>query len=375
MVDQKRSIACKNRPKHQCQYCGRMIGHGNLKEHEQKCYRENFCKRDLLHSDSVYCKYYNKIIQKRIDQPIIDGYKERHHIKPKCIGGTNDLSNLVNLTAREHYICHLLLCKIFDKSEALHRAFIRMSNDRNKKFISSRHYEEMKSNFAELRSQKMKKHNHMSGRVWVNDGIINKSIKSSDLLEFLDLGFRKGRLVDKKVLKLFKQGEQVVHIYKNNECHLINLNDLLTFLDNGWKIGRCESKSAKYTLKKENYIIQVPYSSIKVWQRRGWVLQNILKVRDKTPKEKRIKIPKKLKLPEIHQKGQYKLINDTKQQQFVSINDLEMFLNKGWKLGGIKGLKAGIAKSFRTQEHKDKLGKSNKERALKRILNKQTMLP
>ena len=132
----------------------------------------------------------------------IDGYKERHHIKPKCIGGTNDLSNLVNLTAREHYICHLLLCKIFDKSEALHRAFIRMSNDRNKKFISSRHYEEMKSNFAELRSQKMKKHNHMSGRVWVNDGIINKSIKSSDLLEFLDLGFRKGRLVDKKVLKL-----------------------------------------------------------------------------------------------------------------------------------------------------------------------------
>lgn len=37
---------------------------------------------------------------------------ETHHIVPRCIGGTDDSSNLVNLTIREHIIAHLLLAKI-----------------------------------------------------------------------------------------------------------------------------------------------------------------------------------------------------------------------------------------------------------------------
>ena len=36
-------------------------------------------------------------------------YYELHHIIPKCLGGTNSADNLVLLTAREHYIAHLLL--------------------------------------------------------------------------------------------------------------------------------------------------------------------------------------------------------------------------------------------------------------------------
>jgi hypothetical protein len=39
------------------------------------------------------------------------GYKEVHHILPKSLGGSNDKSNLVELTAREHFLVHLLLCK------------------------------------------------------------------------------------------------------------------------------------------------------------------------------------------------------------------------------------------------------------------------
>jgi 5-methylcytosine-specific restriction endonuclease McrA len=37
------------------------------------------------------------------------GYKEIHHILPKSLGGSNDKSNLVELTAREHYIVHMLI--------------------------------------------------------------------------------------------------------------------------------------------------------------------------------------------------------------------------------------------------------------------------
>jgi hypothetical protein len=43
----------------------------------------------------------------------IIGCVERHHIIPKCCGGTNCRSNLVFLTPTEHYIAHRLLVNIY----------------------------------------------------------------------------------------------------------------------------------------------------------------------------------------------------------------------------------------------------------------------
>ena len=60
-----------------------------------------------------YQKLYDKLIEKRQLNPISkkDCYCEKHHIVPRCLCGTDDPSNLVNLTAREHYVAHLLLLK------------------------------------------------------------------------------------------------------------------------------------------------------------------------------------------------------------------------------------------------------------------------
>ena len=38
-------------------------------------------------------------------------YTERHHIVPKCIGGNNDDTNLIDLIPKEHFIAHYLLAK------------------------------------------------------------------------------------------------------------------------------------------------------------------------------------------------------------------------------------------------------------------------
>ena len=43
----------------------------------------------------------------------LEGYAERHHVIPRSLGGTNDADNLVCLTAREHFVCHWLLTKIY----------------------------------------------------------------------------------------------------------------------------------------------------------------------------------------------------------------------------------------------------------------------
>ena len=42
----------------------------------------------------------------------LTGYKERHHILPRSMGGGDDEENLVDLTPEEHFIAHLLLIKM-----------------------------------------------------------------------------------------------------------------------------------------------------------------------------------------------------------------------------------------------------------------------
>ena len=43
------------------------------------------------------------------------GYYESHHIRPKSIGGSNAKENLVLLTAKEHYLVHMLLVEMYPK--------------------------------------------------------------------------------------------------------------------------------------------------------------------------------------------------------------------------------------------------------------------
>jgi hypothetical protein len=65
-----------------------------------------------MYLTNKYTKWYESIItnsQLRVNQT---GYFEKHHIIPKSLGGSNDPSNLVKLTPKEHYICHLLLTKM-----------------------------------------------------------------------------------------------------------------------------------------------------------------------------------------------------------------------------------------------------------------------
>lgn len=58
-----------------------------------------------------YLKIYNNLIYKAKARKTEQFYHS-HHIIPKCLGGKDDKSNLVNLTPEEHLIAHKLLLKI-----------------------------------------------------------------------------------------------------------------------------------------------------------------------------------------------------------------------------------------------------------------------
>ena len=57
----------------------------------------------------TYNEYIDNILRTRGRFSCGEKYHERHHIQPKCIGGTNDESNLIDLYAAEHFIAHKLL--------------------------------------------------------------------------------------------------------------------------------------------------------------------------------------------------------------------------------------------------------------------------
>ncbi len=78
-----------------------------------------------------YKKVYDSLIE-RAKLRKLEGYKEKHHIIPKCIGGNNSKENLVCLTAREHFICHWLLHNIYPESDKLLFAFQMMCNVKDK---------------------------------------------------------------------------------------------------------------------------------------------------------------------------------------------------------------------------------------------------
>ena len=79
----------------------------------------------------------------------IVGYVERHHIIPRCIGGTDDETNLVSLTPEEHYLCHLLLVKIYPNNIRLVKAAMFMVSSNNNVKRNNKVYGWLKRQYSE----------------------------------------------------------------------------------------------------------------------------------------------------------------------------------------------------------------------------------
>jgi hypothetical protein len=72
-----------------------------------------------------YQLHYNNLIDKARNR-ILSDYKETHHIVPICMGGTDDDSNLIDLTPEEHFVAHQLLVKIYPNNRKLISALSKM---------------------------------------------------------------------------------------------------------------------------------------------------------------------------------------------------------------------------------------------------------
>lgn len=66
---------------------------------------------------------------------VLSGYLEVHHVIPRCMGGSDERVNLVQLTAEEHFVAHQLLCRMHPSVIGLSVCMIRMagSGGRNRR--------------------------------------------------------------------------------------------------------------------------------------------------------------------------------------------------------------------------------------------------
>ena len=107
-----------------------------------------------------YQKIYNELCNRAKNRQL-DGYTETHHIVPKCLGGIDGVENLVELTAREHFIAHKLLHEIYPDNKKLLYAYTMMAFIKNKYqhrdyIITNKEYERLKLKRKQFLSEEYK---------------------------------------------------------------------------------------------------------------------------------------------------------------------------------------------------------------------------
>lgn len=123
--------------------------------------------------------------------------KEKHHILPKSFM-LNDLT--VNLTSKEHFIAHKMLCRCF--------------TDNNYVFLSQKHIDCIKQTRL--------------GYVYIHKNYIDKYVKMEDLDLYLNDGYILGKYSDSCCKSV---------VNRNGNIHFINTDDLNDYLEDGYELG------------------------------------------------------------------------------------------------------------------------------------------
>lgn len=131
-----------------------------------------------------YSTIYFSLIN-RAKSRLLTGYGENHHIIPKCLGGDDSPNNLVKLTAREHFIAHLLLVKLYPTNLKLVKAVAMMCMGQTERKLTNRLYGKIRVRFSEAMAESQRGNkNSQYGSIWIHNikTLESKKIKKSEPL-------------------------------------------------------------------------------------------------------------------------------------------------------------------------------------------------
>lgn len=131
-----------------------------------------------MNNASKYYRWYNNICSRAKCRTLPnDVYSEKHHVLPKSLYPhlANDINNIVSLTAREHFICHWLLTKIFTDDQKMVYAFNMMLVDK-----TGKRYRPISTTYAHLKTQAAAANTGSRGHRWITNGLENRMINRDD---------------------------------------------------------------------------------------------------------------------------------------------------------------------------------------------------
>lgn len=112
----------------------------------------------------TYQEFIDNILQTRGRFNCGEEYHERHHIVPRCMGGTNDEDNLIDLFAREHFEAHRLLAEENLNNSSLVNAWWMMANiengSQNRYVLTAEEYEMVRKKYSKVVSERVSGENH-----------------------------------------------------------------------------------------------------------------------------------------------------------------------------------------------------------------------
>jgi hypothetical protein len=185
------------------------------------------------------------------------GYKEVHHILPKSLGGSNDKSNLVELTAREHFLVHLLLCK-FTIGKEKHKMLysfnaMRYIKSKGRDYkINSKIAQKLRSQLRHSKETKLKMSESQKGNKYCLGFKHTKEsrLKMSQMHKGNKYCLGKKTFSKETKQKLSEIRKQLIWVNNNIQSKRIKKDDIQNYLNIGYKLGRDKSYLTKeYSLK------------------------------------------------------------------------------------------------------------------------------
>jgi 5-methylcytosine-specific restriction endonuclease McrA len=190
-----------------------------------------------------YKKHYDLLIERSRNR-IIDGYVEKHHIIPKCLGGSDDMANIAILTPEEHFLAHQLLIKLNPGHIGLIYAVQMMTNHQTDARTNNKLFGWIRRRMALAMSEKtktwLKEHGHPKG-------MLGKKHTGSGLVKILAA---QAAIIDAKKVKVYAyelNGMFFKEYSSITEC----ANDLNTSPSNvkytaDGDFGYCKNKQIRY---------------------------------------------------------------------------------------------------------------------------------
>jgi len=112
-----------------------------------------------------YSRHYETLCE-RAKNRNLEEYTEKHHIIPRCMGGTDGGENLVDLTPEEHYVAHQLLVKMHPDNGSLIYAANMMSVDSSCTSRNNKRYGWLKKKYQQVAKARIGPKNGSYGRSW-----------------------------------------------------------------------------------------------------------------------------------------------------------------------------------------------------------------